>query len=79
MGLGLSMMGDLAPGASMLELDPDSTYAEQTKDLSEHEGQQKTFEESLAELTTPVTPTAKTAEKPSWSWGDRIRARKSTR
>jgi len=42
MGLGLSMMGDLAPGASMPELDPDSTYAEQVKGLS----QQKTSGEN---------------------------------
>ena len=48
------MMGDLAPGASMPELDPDITHAEQLKGLSQHEGQQKTFEESLDELL-PVT------------------------
>jgi len=49
MGLGLSMMGDLAPGASMPELDPDIPSS--TKPL---QADQKTFEESLDELL-PVT------------------------
>jgi len=69
MGLGLSMMGDLAPGASMPGLDPDienvSTIAQP---------KEKTLEEQLDELTTTITPTA---ERPSMR--DRIRARRSTR
>lgn len=69
MGLGLSMMGDLAPGASMPGLDPDienvSTIAQP---------KEKTLEEQLDELTTTITPTA---EKPSMR--DRWAARRSTR
>ena len=61
------MMGDLAPGASMLELDPSPiTEIIQPK--------QKTLAEQLDALTTTVTPTAQGP-----SIGDRWRARRATR
>jgi len=61
------MMGDLAPGASMPELDI-------TQVATTGQPNQKTFEEQLDELTTTITPTA---ERPSMR--DRWAARRSTR
>ena len=60
-------MGDLAPGASMLELDP-------TPITEIIQPEQKTLAEQLDALTTTITPTA---ESPSW--GDRWKAKQATR
>ena len=72
MGLGLSMMGYLAPGASMPGLDPDienvSTIAQP---------KEKTLEEQLDELVPVRSVNPFATERPSMR--DRIRARRSTR